>query len=80
MWMGSMTLRAILTQWQSWATPNSFRLHPDSQGRALYVLVEKILGTGERLNPKWPVHGTTGYAFLSLVNHLFVQTTHQTTD
>jgi len=29
------------------------------------------------LNPDWPVHGTTGYDFLSVVNHLFVQASHQ---
>jgi (1->4)-alpha-D-glucan 1-alpha-D-glucosylmutase len=29
----------------------------------LYLLVEKILGSGERLRPEWPIHGTTGYEF-----------------
>ncbi len=68
--------QGYLEQWQTWAA-QQFHATPDSQGRVLYLLVEKILGTGERLNPDWPVHGTTGYAFLSLVNHLFVQTSHQ---
>jgi len=68
--------QSYLAQWQAWAT-QQFHATPDSQGRVLYLLVEKILGTGERLNPDWPVHGTTGYAFLSLVDHLFVQTSHQ---
>ena len=36
-----------------------------------YVVVEKILGSGERL-PDWPVCGTTGYDFLNAVNGLFV--------
>ena len=36
-----------------------------------YIVVEKILGNGERL-PDWPVHGTTGYEFAAVVNNLFV--------
>ena len=38
----------------------------------LYVVVEKILGHGEKLRGDWPVHGTTGYEFANLVNGLFV--------
>ena len=68
--------QGYLAQWQAWAAEN-LQATPDSQGRVLYLLVEKILGTGERLNPDWPVHGTTGYEFLSLVNQLFVQNSHQ---
>lgn len=30
-----------------------------------YLLVEKILGPGESLSPRWPVAGTTGYDFLN---------------
>ena len=67
--------QGYLAQWQTWAA-QQFQATPDSQGRVLYLLVEKILGTGERLNPDWPIHGTTGYDFLSLVNRLFVQTSH----
>jgi (1->4)-alpha-D-glucan 1-alpha-D-glucosylmutase len=37
-----------------------------------WVVVEKILEPGERLRADWPVHGTTGYDFLSLVGGLFV--------
>jgi (1->4)-alpha-D-glucan 1-alpha-D-glucosylmutase len=40
--------------------------------RPLYLLAEKILARGERLATQWPVHGTTGYEFLNLVNGLFV--------
>ncbi|MGH9183131.1 MAG: malto-oligosyltrehalose synthase [Acidimicrobiales bacterium] len=36
-----------------------------------WVVVEKVLGTGERL-PPWPVEGTTGYDFLDLLGGLFV--------
>jgi (1->4)-alpha-D-glucan 1-alpha-D-glucosylmutase len=34
-------------------------------GRALYLLVEKILSGHEELRPAWPVHGTTGYDFMN---------------
>ncbi|ANQ84986.1 putative bifunctional 4-alpha-glucanotransferase/malto-oligosyltrehalose synthase [Azoarcus olearius] len=40
--------------------------------RALYVVVEKILGEFEGLPADWPVHGGTGYRFANLVNNLFV--------
>jgi malto-oligosyltrehalose synthase len=41
-------------------------------GPDTYIIVEKILGNGEPL-PSWPVQGTTGYDFLTLVNHLFTR-------
>ena len=34
-------------------------------GRAIYLLVEKILSGQEQLRPDWPVHGTTGYDFVN---------------
>ena len=37
-----------------------------------YVVVEKILAGDEALPREWPVHGTTGYEFLNMVNGLFV--------
>ena len=37
-----------------------------------YVVVEKILTGDEVLPREWPVHGTTGYDFLNVVNGLFV--------
>jgi (1->4)-alpha-D-glucan 1-alpha-D-glucosylmutase len=40
--------------------------------RPLYVVAEKILGTGERLPARWAIHGTTGYEFMNLVGGLFV--------
>ena len=36
-----------------------------------YVVVEKILESGEELPPDWPVAGTSGYDFLTAVNQLF---------
>ena len=29
----------------------------------IYLVVEKILGAGEKLRDGWPIHGTTGYEF-----------------
>jgi (1->4)-alpha-D-glucan 1-alpha-D-glucosylmutase len=43
-----------------------------SLARAFYVVAEKILMPEERLPPRWPVAGTTGYDFLNVVNGLFV--------
>ena len=39
----------------------------------LYLLVEKILESGEKLPQEWPVDGTVGYEFGNLLNNLFVQ-------
>ncbi|MBY0383438.1 MAG: malto-oligosyltrehalose synthase [Xanthobacteraceae bacterium] len=48
------------------------RLIREARGHSrepFYVLVEKILGEGERL-PKFPgVHGTTGYEWLNVITH-----------
>jgi (1->4)-alpha-D-glucan 1-alpha-D-glucosylmutase len=38
----------------------------------IYVVIEKIAARHERVPPSWPVHGTTGYRFASVVNGLFV--------
>jgi (1->4)-alpha-D-glucan 1-alpha-D-glucosylmutase len=45
----------------------------EATNRDLYLLVEKITASFERLPPSWPVHGTTGYNFANLVNGLFVE-------
>ncbi|MEB3211838.1 MAG: malto-oligosyltrehalose synthase [Leptolyngbyaceae bacterium] len=42
-----------------------------------YVIVEKILESGETLPEDWPVQGTTGYEFLNHVNGLFCQVNHE---
>jgi (1->4)-alpha-D-glucan 1-alpha-D-glucosylmutase len=41
-------------------------------GRAIYMIVEKILTGAETLRKDWPVHGTTGYDFTNQVTHLLV--------
>lgn len=42
--------------------------------KPFYVVGEKILLKGEKLPDEWPVFGTTGYDFASLVNGIFVDT------
>jgi malto-oligosyltrehalose synthase/4-alpha-glucanotransferase len=46
-------------------------------GHDTYIVVEKILETGESLPATWPVQGTSGYEFLSLVNNLFTYSNNQ---
>src|SRR5690348_15300053 len=42
----------------------------DTAGRRWrpYIVVEKVLGDGERLPAEWPVSGTTGYGYLTLAH------------
>ncbi len=42
----------------------------DLVGNDKYIIVEKILQKGERLEKTWPIQGETGYQFLALVNNL----------
>lgn len=39
------------------------RIGPDR-----YLVIEKILGEGETLPAEWPVHGTTGYEFITALD------------
>jgi (1->4)-alpha-D-glucan 1-alpha-D-glucosylmutase len=41
-------------------------------GRAIYMIAEKILTGPEKLRQDWPVHGTTGYDFANQVAGLLV--------
>jgi (1->4)-alpha-D-glucan 1-alpha-D-glucosylmutase len=43
-----------------------------TNGRPVYMVIEKILADHERLPEDWPVYGTTGYRFANVVNGLFV--------
>lgn len=47
-------------------------------GRAIYVLAEKILTGSEALRKDWPVHGTTGYDFANDAAHLLVDASAET--
>ncbi len=42
-------------------------------GEETYIVVEKIIESEENLPKHWPIQGTTGYDFLSIVNNLFTQ-------
>jgi (1->4)-alpha-D-glucan 1-alpha-D-glucosylmutase len=44
-------------------------------GRAFYMIAEKILTGAERLRADWPLHGTTGYDFANQVAGVLVDTT-----
>ncbi len=47
----------------------------------IYVVVEKILGSDERIPADWKTHGTTGYDFLNIVNAPFIDRSgHQALD
>lgn len=61
-------VESLLTQYEH----DSNAHEPRAVSRPLYVVVEKILEGHERLPASWPVHGTTGYAFLNQLNGLFV--------
>lgn len=39
----------------------------------LYLLAEKILAGDERLRDDWPIHGTTGYDFVNLINRFLIR-------
>ncbi len=56
------------------ASSASQRLDPSSgdSSRPFYIIAEKILTGRERLHRDWPVHGTTGYDFVNLLNAVFV--------
>ena len=65
--------RQYVRQWQQWAL-EELKLPQDAQGRSIFLIIEKILGKGEELAHEWPIHGTTGYDFLAIVNNLFINT------
>src|SRR2546429_7550513 len=45
----------------------ALRVPLPKDGRAIYLIVEKILTGEEQLPQNWPVHGTTGYDFANQV-------------
>jgi len=40
-------------------------------GEDMYLIIEKILESEERLPQDWPMQGTSGYEFLAVLNNLF---------
>ncbi|MFZ5558415.1 MAG: malto-oligosyltrehalose synthase [Pseudomonadota bacterium] len=59
-------------QWRRADLPPSAEAADAERFMSAYVVVEKILAQEESLPPEWPVHGTTGYEFLNLLNGVFV--------
>jgi (1->4)-alpha-D-glucan 1-alpha-D-glucosylmutase len=47
-------------------------------GRAIYMVAEKILTGSETLHKEWPVHGTTGYDFANQLTQLLVDSSAET--
>src|SRR5262249_8766719 len=47
-------------------------------GRAIYMVAEKILTGPETLREEWPLHGTTGYDFDNQVTQLLVDSSAET--
>ena len=47
-------------------------------GRAIYLVLEKILTGTEPLRKDWPVHGTIGYDFTSQITQLLVDASAET--
>jgi len=50
----------------------ALRVPLPKDGRAIYLIVEKILTGEEQLPKNWPVHGTTGYDFANQVAGVLV--------
>jgi (1->4)-alpha-D-glucan 1-alpha-D-glucosylmutase len=67
---------SYLWQLQTWAKTELVPRDGEAE-RPLFLVVEKILTKEETLPVQWPVYGTTGYDFLTLVNGLFVDGSHE---
>jgi len=67
---------SYLWQLQTWAKTELVPSDSEAE-RPLFLVVEKILTREETLPVQWPVYGTTGYDFLTLVNGLFVDSSHE---
>ncbi len=52
--------------------PNQFLKRLRKLAPSGWIVVEKILETGETLQSSWPIDGTTGYDFLSNLNSIFI--------
>jgi len=53
--------------------PTGFLKRLRRRFKDVYILVEKILESTEKLPDVWPVQGTTGYEFATMLNALFVR-------
>ena len=68
--------KTYLWHLQTWAKTELVP-HDVEAERPLFLVVEKILTRDESLPAQWPVCGTTGYDFLTLINGLFVDSSHE---
>jgi (1->4)-alpha-D-glucan 1-alpha-D-glucosylmutase len=62
---------------KAWTAASNGHAKQDNPNRTFYIVAEKILTGNEPLRAEWAVEGTTGYAFLNLVNELFVDQTKE---
>ena len=44
----------------------------DMQPAVFYIIAEKILGENEIIPHEWPVHGTTGYEYITMLDSLLI--------
>jgi (1->4)-alpha-D-glucan 1-alpha-D-glucosylmutase len=63
-------VKQLQTRYRQYAAAT--RARPEENIGPLYVVLEKIFASHERLPDDWPVSGTTGYRFANIVNGLFV--------
>ena len=54
------------------AAPDKHAAGARTADLGIYLVLEKIIADYERLPEDWPVHGTTGYRFMNVVNGLFI--------
>jgi (1->4)-alpha-D-glucan 1-alpha-D-glucosylmutase len=52
--------------------PDQFLRRLRKLAPSVWIVVEKILETGESLQSRWPIDGTTGYDFLNNLNSVFI--------
>jgi (1->4)-alpha-D-glucan 1-alpha-D-glucosylmutase len=62
---------------KAWTAASNGHAKHDNANRMFYIVAEKILSGNEPLRMEWAVEGTTGYAFMNLVNGLFVDHTKE---
>ena len=69
--------QALRAAGQASTGPGGAGASSSGDGRAIYLVVEKILSGRETLPRDWPVHGTTGYEFGRLVTSLLADRSNE---
>ncbi len=62
----------VLEEIERWYEEELFKNPSSSFRLPFYVVGEKILTKNEKIPEDWPIFGTIGYAFLSLLNGIFI--------